>query len=140
MLDLCHFNLFRGCESLLTRFPFFEQLVDEDDYSPMMVENQDEYNLLQKSFRFKEDRQAARRGYVIALHDLPTRTEGYRLTVKFALVCNIDSPARFHSPKLCHTVARIFESLSASFTSSWKDSTRSRMRWTNLSRKAWILC
>ncbi|KAG0357915.1 hypothetical protein BG005_002980 [Podila minutissima] len=41
----------------------FHKLVDEDDYSPMMVENQDEYNVLQMSFRFKEDRQAARRGF-----------------------------------------------------------------------------
>ncbi|KAF9428505.1 hypothetical protein BGZ94_002134 [Podila epigama] len=41
----------------------FHKLVDEDDYMPMMVENQDEYDVLQMSFRFKEDRQAVRRGF-----------------------------------------------------------------------------
>ncbi|KAI7820299.1 exocyst complex subunit Sec15-like-domain-containing protein [Gamsiella multidivaricata] len=41
----------------------FHKLVDEDDYTPMLVENQDEYNLLQMSFRFKEDRQSSRQGF-----------------------------------------------------------------------------
>ncbi|KAG0316648.1 hypothetical protein BGZ97_006549 [Linnemannia gamsii] len=41
----------------------FHKLVDEDDYTPMLVENQDEYNLLQMSFRFREERSAARQGF-----------------------------------------------------------------------------
>ncbi|KAF9963544.1 hypothetical protein BGZ65_002449 [Modicella reniformis] len=41
----------------------FHKLVDEDDYTPMLVENQDEYNVLQMSFRFKEDRKASRQGF-----------------------------------------------------------------------------
>ncbi|KAI1320721.1 hypothetical protein EDD11_010255 [Mortierella claussenii] len=41
----------------------FHKLVDEDDYTPMLVENQDEYNLLQMSFRFKEDRKSSRQGF-----------------------------------------------------------------------------
>ncbi|KAF9896712.1 hypothetical protein BX616_006896, partial [Lobosporangium transversale] len=41
----------------------FQKLVDEDDYTPMLVENQDEYNLLQMSFRFKEDRKSSRQGF-----------------------------------------------------------------------------
>ncbi|KAF9361509.1 hypothetical protein BGX34_007109, partial [Mortierella sp. NVP85] len=41
----------------------FHKLVDEDDYMPMSVANQEQYNLVQMSFRFKEDRKAARQGF-----------------------------------------------------------------------------
>ncbi|KAK3812105.1 MAG: exocyst complex subunit Sec15-like-domain-containing protein [Benniella sp.] len=41
----------------------FHKLVDEDDYMPMSVANQEQYNLVQLSFRFKEDRKAARQGF-----------------------------------------------------------------------------
>ncbi|KAF9433132.1 hypothetical protein BGZ76_009844 [Entomortierella beljakovae] len=58
-------TLFRTyADQLETKFSSnFHKLVDEDDYTPMYVENQDEYNLLQMSFRFKEDRRATRQGF-----------------------------------------------------------------------------
>ncbi|KAF9174338.1 hypothetical protein BGX21_000170, partial [Mortierella sp. AD011] len=58
-------TLFRTyADQLETKFSAnFHKLVDEDDYTPMLVENQDEYDLLQRSFRFKEDRKAARQGF-----------------------------------------------------------------------------
>jgi hypothetical protein len=49
--------------------------VDEDDYTPMLVENQDEYNLLQMSFRFREERSAARQGFVIDHFFYPSSDE-----------------------------------------------------------------
>ncbi|KAF9949893.1 hypothetical protein BGZ72_008346 [Mortierella alpina] len=58
-------TLFRTyADQLETKFSAnFHKLVDEDDYTPMIVENQDEFNLLQMSFRFKEDRRATRQGF-----------------------------------------------------------------------------
>ncbi|KAG0303506.1 hypothetical protein BGZ98_006576 [Dissophora globulifera] len=58
-------TLFRTyADQLETKFSSnFHKLVDEDDYTPMLVENQDEYNLLQMSFRFKEDRKSSRQGF-----------------------------------------------------------------------------
>ncbi|KAF9351418.1 hypothetical protein BGX26_010571 [Mortierella sp. AD094] len=58
-------TLFRTyADQLETKFSAnFHKLVDEDDYTPMLVENQDEYDLLQKSFRFKEDRKSLRQGF-----------------------------------------------------------------------------
>ncbi|KAG0012615.1 hypothetical protein BGZ80_011625 [Entomortierella chlamydospora] len=58
-------TLFRTyADQLETKFSSnFHKLVDEDDYTPMLVENQDEYDLLQRSFRFKEDRKATRQGF-----------------------------------------------------------------------------
>ncbi|KAF9585597.1 hypothetical protein BGW38_001619, partial [Lunasporangiospora selenospora] len=58
-------TLFRTyADQLETKFSVnFRKLVDEDDCTPMMVENDDEYNILQMSFRFKEDRVATRQGF-----------------------------------------------------------------------------
>ncbi|KAG0043847.1 hypothetical protein BGZ83_010980 [Gryganskiella cystojenkinii] len=58
-------TLFRTyADQLETKFSSnFHKLVDEDDYTPMLVENQDEYNLLQLAFRFKEDRRATKLGF-----------------------------------------------------------------------------
>ncbi|KAF8972837.1 hypothetical protein BGZ46_010030, partial [Entomortierella lignicola] len=58
-------TLFRTyADQLETKFSAnFHKLVDEDDYTPMLVENQDEYNFLQKLFRFKEDRKSTRQGF-----------------------------------------------------------------------------
>ncbi|KAF8929985.1 exocyst complex subunit Sec15-like-domain-containing protein [Dissophora ornata] len=58
-------TLFRTyADQLETKFSSnFHKLVDEDDYTPILVENQDEYNLLQMSFRFKEDRKSSRQGF-----------------------------------------------------------------------------
>ncbi|GJJ72836.1 exocyst complex component 6 [Entomortierella parvispora] len=58
-------TLFRTyADQLETKFSSsFHKLVDEDDYTPMLVENQEEYDLLQQAFRFKEDRRATRQGF-----------------------------------------------------------------------------
>ncbi|KAF9110162.1 hypothetical protein BGX27_006704 [Mortierella sp. AM989] len=58
-------TLFRTyADQMETKFSSkFHKLVDEDDYTPMLVENQDEYNVLQMAFRFKEDRKSSRQGF-----------------------------------------------------------------------------
>ncbi|KAG0235982.1 hypothetical protein BGX31_004103 [Mortierella sp. GBA43] len=41
----------------------FHKLVEEDDYTPMNVQDQEQYNVVQLMFRFKEDRKATRQGF-----------------------------------------------------------------------------
>ncbi|KAF9159971.1 hypothetical protein DFQ26_005996 [Actinomortierella ambigua] len=58
-------TLFRTyTDQLEAKFSFnFKKLMDDDEYKPMTVDSQGEYDILQSAFTFNEDEDAARQGF-----------------------------------------------------------------------------